>query len=365
MSHELRTPLNAVLGFSEALGEDIYGPLNDKQRDVLHLIEESGRHLLSLITDILDLSKIEAGKMLLQLDTVLIEALCASCLRFIRQQAAHKQLEVLFRLHTSVRSFQADERRVKQVLVNLLSNAVKFTPEQGQIGLDVSSDAARDTICFTVWDSGVGIQPEHMARLFKPFEQLEDGLNKRHQGTGLGLSLVARLTELHGGSVTVESQVGQGSRFIVSLPRQQGERPPEEAGHEVETVTAAEGQTAKPPLILLAEDNETTIHLLTDHLVRLGYRVTAARTGAEALQRAQEERPALIVMDMQMPGMDGLEATRRIREDAALAGLPIIALTALAMPGDDERFLAAGASEYLSKPVDLKKLVRAIEKHLA
>jgi CheY-like chemotaxis protein len=180
---------------------------------------------------------------------------------------------------------------------------------------------------------------------------------------------VARLTELHGGSVTVESQVGQGSRFIVSLPRQHAEpflehdepaRPPVAIPLASERAVAHAG-----PLILLAEDNETTIHMLTDYLVRLGYRVTVARTGTEALQHAREEQPALIVMDMQMPGMDGMEATRRIREDSALAALPIIALTALAMPGDDERFLAAGANDYLSKPVDLKKLVQAIEKHLA
>jgi len=373
MSHELRTPLNTVLGLSETLQEQLYGPLNKRQHKSLRSIEKSGRHLLALINDILDVSKIEAGKLGLEIGPVSVELVCQASLGLTKQIAQKKRLKVSSSFDSAVEIVQADQRRLKQILVNLLSNAVKFTPEGGAISLEVVGDVEREAVHFTVWDTGIGISPEEMERLFQPFVQLDSSLSRQYTGTGLGLALVRRLTELHGGGVSVESEVGKGSRFTVSLPWQGpagavepvGEPELAEAGTPL-AVGAAQRPEAERPLILLAEDNEESINTIQDYLLAKGYRVVVARDGAEAIERAREERPELIVMDIQMPGMDGLEATWRLRADAAqsVATVPIIALTALAMPGDRERCLAAGANEYLSKPVSLKGLVKVIEVQL-
>jgi CheY-like chemotaxis protein len=373
MSHELRTPLNAVLGLSEALQEQLYGPLNERQHKSLRSIEKSGRHLLALINDILDVSKIEAGKLGLEIGPVSVELVCQASLGLIKQAAQKKRLKVSSSFDSAVEIVQADQRRLKQILVNLLSNAVKFTPEGGAISLEVVGDVEREVVHFTVWDTGIGISPEEMGRLFQPFVQLDSSLSRQYTGTGLGLALVRRLTELHGGGVSVKSKIGKGSRFTVSLPWQApavsvepvGEPELAEAGTPL-AVAAAQRPGAEWPLILLAEDNEDSIATLSDYLLAKGYRVVVTREGAEAIQRAKEERPDLILMDIQMAGMDGLEATRRLRADAAqsVATVPIIALTALAMPGDRERCLAAGVNEYLSKPVSLKGLVKVIEVQL-
>jgi signal transduction histidine kinase/CheY-like chemotaxis protein len=499
MSHELRTPLNAVLGLSEALQEEVYGPLNDRQRRSLHGIEESGRHLLDLINDVLDLAKIGAGKLELDLDSVSIETICQSSLRLIKQLAHTKRLSVKLTIDPAVTLLYVDARRVKQILVNLLGNAVKFTPEGGSIGLEVAGDAARQAVDLTVWDTGIGIAQEQMPQLFQPFVQLDSRLARQYEGTGLGLVLVYRMVELHGGSIGVTSDVGHGSRFTVALPWHsanagaQGITPaasdmvainrtsirralicedsttaadqitrylreleiesvivcngaevvalviaeqpeliildlllPDISGWEVLAQLKAEPRTraipvlitsvidersrglalgaaeylVKPvvyadlqrvlpmlappsdahpqassaagtparamslPVVLLAEDNEANVAIISDYLSTHGYQVIVARNGAEAIARAHEVRPAIVLMDIQMPGMDGLEATRRIRSIDALADLPIIAITALAMPGDRERCLAAGANDYLSKPVSLRGLVILIENHL-
>lgn len=369
MSHELRTPLNAILGLSESLQEYTYGPINEKQLQILGMIESSGRHLLSLINDILDLSKIESGQMELSLDSVTIEMLCQSSLQLIKQQARKKHLEVLYQSTTNKKTMWADVRRMKQILVNLLSNAVKFTPSGGKIGLDVEINAAGDTITFTVWDTGIGISNDHMDKLFKPFVQIDSSLAREHEGTGLGLALVARLSEMHGGSVGVESVLNKGSRFVITLPLIQKEaddvvseqsKNQEEIVATTTKVSSVQGQK----LIVLAEDNESTIQVFTDFLKNKGYNVVVARNGYEAIERVREEHPDLVLMDIQMPAMDGLEATRRIRADTSLSHLPIIALTALAMPGDRERCLKVGADEYMSKPVNLRDMVRLIETHI-
>lgn len=365
VSHELRTPLNGVLGISELLREEIYGPLNEKQLKALKSIEESGRHLLSLINDILDLSKIEAGKLELQFETVSVEEVCRASLRMIKQIAYKKQLNVTLNLDYSVAVLQADGRRLKQILVNLLSNAVKFTPEGGSVGLEVAGNAEQGVVHFTVWDTGIGICQEDMGQLFQSFVQIDSSLSREHPGTGLGLSLVRRLTEMHGGGVSVESQVGQGSRFTVSLPWQPLSDTLEGAlQRKSSTEKTDQLPRGEPYLILLVEDNETNIVTFFDFLQARGYRVIVARNGNEAIERAQEERPDLVLMDIQLPGMNGLEATRRLRSNGNLAMIPIIALTALAMPGDRERCLAAGADDYLSKPVSLKELIKVIEDHL-
>lgn len=497
MSHELRTPLSTILGMAEALQEGIYGLINADQGNALHGIEESGRHLLALINDILDLSKIEAGKLELDIDQIVVEPICQASLRLIKQAAHNKQLTVSTFFDSAVTVLQADGRRLKQILVNLLSNAIKFTSEGGAVGLEVTGDAEGGIVSFTVWDTGIGIAPEEQAQLFQPFVQIDSRLARQYAGTGLGLALVARMVRLHGGSITVESTPAQGSRFTVALPWSTANdsdmsalpaalhstgalvgrrtliidhslttanqisrylhelgveyaihpcgadaltqvlavRPDliildiqllDISGWEVLARLKAEPHTSDipvlivsveddrpraamlgadgyllkpimrqslqeavyllingatefaepaekagigqfghaPPLILLAEDNEQNTATLSSYLQATGYRVQVVRSGTEVLAHAHDDPPALIVMDIQMPGMDGLEAIRRMRTDATLSTIPIIALTALAMTGDRARCLAAGASDYFSKPVSLKGLVNAIEIHL-
>jgi PAS domain S-box-containing protein len=367
MSHELRTPLNAVLGMSEILRDNIYGPLNEAQLGAVRHIEESGRHLLELINDILDLSKIEAGKMELTIGSVAVHDLCQASLRFIQQMAQKKRLTVSAAIDSRVESVQADERRLKQILVNLLTNAVKFTPEGGRIGLEVVGDESKGTLYFTIWDTGIGISQEEIANLFKPFVQIDSGLSRRHEGTGLGLSLVSRLVEMLGGGVSLESEVGRGSRFTVSLPWQPvSALPGAQTSLLAGDASRSSPQASVPvtPLILLVEDNEANILSTRDFLQARGYRIAVARSGLEAIEQAEQIQPHLILMDIQMPHMDGLEATQLIRARPPLARIPIIALTALVMPGDRERCLAAGINEYLSKPVSLNKLVELINQQL-
>jgi signal transduction histidine kinase len=384
MTHELRTPLNVILGLSEALQEQVYGPLNEKQLKSLRGIGQSGRHLLALVSDILDVAKIEAGKLELEFGPVAVETVCQASLRQVEEAAGAKRLEVSFLMDNAVTTIQADTRRLKQVLVNLLSNAVKFTAEGGAVGMEVVGDAEREVIHFAVWDTGIGIMEDDIPRLFQPFVQLDSSLARRYEGMGLGLALAYRLTEMHGGGFSVESEVGKGSRFTVSLPWQEGQEvtggrgdkemggrgdeETEQRGQESgeggvgERVAAVDGRSTA--VVLLAEDNEVSISTLSDYLLAQGYRVVVARDGTEAIQRAREVRPDLILMDIQMPTMDGLEATRLIRSDASLADIPIIALTALVTPGDRERCLEAGANGFLSKPVSLKGLFEAIEAQL-
>ena len=497
MSHELRTPLNGILVLTESLQEQLQNMLSERHIRALHGIETSGRHLLALINDILDVSKIEAGKLELQMETLLVDEICEASLLFVKEVASKKRLSLTFELDDPQAQIVADSRRLKQILVNLLSNAVKFTSEGGHVFLEVTTEVEAGIIRFTVRDTGIGIAPEDLARLFLPFAQLDSSLTRQHEGTGLGLALVRRLAEMHGGGVSVESEVGQGSTFTVALPQGalpglaasftepvfsihqalvvedsataaeqiaryvqelgiqatlhlQGEgvmeqvlksRPdvifldllmPDRSGWDVlaqlkadpaaqaipviivsvvdepasglqagaaeylvkpvsrEQVRQALGRVPKPatgvqealvltvdvpaaapaPLsnqatLLLADDNETNIQALGDYLQFSGYHVVIARNGREALAQARETKPDLILMDIQMPEMDGLEATRQLRAQAATAATPIIALTALAMPGDRERCLAAGANDYLSKPVSTKKLVQAIESLLS
>ncbi|MEZ0395986.1 MAG: PAS domain S-box protein [Anaerolineales bacterium] len=366
MSHELRTPLTGILGLTEALQRRVYGDLTERQTDILHTIEESGRHLLNLINDILDLSKIEAGRMELELERVSVDELCQASLRLIKQMASAKRQTVSYSQKPPDLVLRADARRLKQILFNLLGNAVKFTPEGGELGLEVCGDEANAEIRFTVWDHGIGIAQEDMDRLFQPFVQLDSSLARNYPGTGLGLSLARRLTELHGGRIEVESALGQGSRFTVIIPWRKSQTAPLWNSQAETTPVPDETAAAHPHTILLVEDNEITIQAISDYLTACKYNTVLTRSGPEALEVIPKVRPDLILMDIQMPGMDGLEAIRRIRRlpDPALANLPIIALTALVMPGDRERCLEAGANDYISKPVALEGLVAVIRSFL-
>lgn len=231
MSHELRTPLNAIIGISEGLQDQVFGELNQRQKNSLTTIQRSGKHLLELINDILDVAKIEAGMLTLELTLVSVTSLCESSLSFVKHQAAQKNIQLNLIIHPNVpNAIAIDERRIRQLLINLLSNAVKFTPKDGLVTLEVKlasadTEVTKDTIekfqnelCFSVFDTGIGISQEDISKLFQPFVQISSNLSRQYAGTGLGLNLVKKLAELHGGYVSVESQVGMGSCFTVSLP---------------------------------------------------------------------------------------------------------------------------------------------------
>ena len=369
MSHELRTPLNAILGMTEGLQEAVFGAISDRQRRALETIERSGSHLLELINDILDVAKIEAGQIELECSSVSVTHLCQSSLAFVKQQMFQKRIRLEAKLPAQLPYLLIDERRIRQVLINLLNNAVKFTPEGGQISLEVSQ-LASDFLRIAVCDTGIGIAPENIGKLFQPFIQIDSALNRQYEGTGLGLALVKRLVELHGGRVALTSELGVGSCFTIDLPcdpdsilaiARQAE-PPDATGLDS---ASPDKPTARSPLILLAEDNEANINTVSSYLRAKGYRILLAKTGQEAIDLTQLHRPDLILMDIQMPGMDGLEAIRQLKANSELKSILIIALTALAMPDDRQRCLDAGAKEYLAKPVRLKELSQLIQALLA
>ncbi|WP_431631141.1 PAS domain S-box protein [Alkalinema pantanalense] len=412
MSHELRTPLNAVLGMAQSLQDGILGSLNERQIKAIATIDRSGNHLLELINDILDLAKIESGKLELDISPVSIRSLCDMSLTFVRQMAAKKNIQLNSELSPNLGRVLADERRLRQVLINLLDNAIKFTANGGTVTLSVRyssvhrestvhhSDHLGHWVEFSVTDTGIGIAAENFNKLFQPFVQIDSSLNRQYSGTGLGLSLVRRIAELHGGNVTVQSELGRGSCFTVQIPdafrrtfrnhlslQMDSEFPPSqdsaidqdfandpellESRNELSPSTTTDQliPVSMPsddlPLILLAEDNLANIDTFTAYLESRGYRLILANNGQDAIDLTQAHRPDIILMDIQMPGLDGLSAIRQIRTMPEITHIPIIALTALAMLGDREKCLSAGANAYMAKPVLLKQLVLTIEKLLA
>jgi len=369
MSHELRTPLTGILGLAEALQMVTYGELNERQRHALRNIETSGRHLLVLINDILDLSKIEAGRFELQLEMCLLGEICQGSLQLTKGMATQKRQMVSFDMEPASIVLMADVRRLKQMIVNLLSNAIKFTPDGGKLGIEIKGDPLDQELRIVVWDRGVGIHPEDLPRLFQPFVQLDSSLSRQYSGTGLGLSLVQRLAELHNGHVEVESTFGKGSRFTIVLPWQPEASLPEPVDRKPALgVSGPLGLKLEPPqpgpLVMMADDNDMVLELVSDFLVSRNYRVCTTHGGIEFLERLEQVKVDMILMDIQMPGMDGIEVIRAIRSHpvARTAALPVIAVTALAMAGDRERCLEAGANAYLSKPLQLRELIETIER---
>ena len=367
MSHELRTPLNAILGMTEGLQEGVFGDVSDRHIKALKTIENSGNHLLSLINDILDVAKIESGQMVLDLSATSVQNLCKSSLAFISQQALRKQIQIIEQIPQNLPDLMIDERRIRQVLINLLNNAVKFTDIGGSITLTVTLLSGEEYgensfLRFAVKDTGIGIAPENITKLFQPFIQIDSALNRKYEGTGLGLALVKRIVEMHNGNVSLTSELGVGSCFTVELPYENAVLASPKSESQLNPVSQSNPSTPlASPLILLAEDNEANIATISSYLGAKGCRIMSAKDGQEAIALAKSHQPDLILMDVQMPVMDGLEATKQIRLDPSLVNIPIIALTALAMEGDRDRCLAAGANEYISKPIKLKQLALLIQ----
>ncbi|OKH17480.1 response regulator [[Limnothrix rosea] IAM M-220] len=391
MSHELRTPLNSVIGFADLLRRQTDQQLNNRQRNYIDTIEKSGQHLLALINDILDLSKIEAGKTELDISAVDVTELCQECLAMVQPRAKAKKLQMTLDLSPQVNQAALDRRKVQQILINLLSNAVKFTPKRGQIALSArlaygaellqeqrtdSSviEASTPYLRLEVADTGIGISPTDQSRLFQPFFQVDGRLTRQYEGTGLGLVLTRRLAELHGGVASVESDVGAGSRFRVWLPLTLEMKVEAEivASPEAPEAIAAGEITAlsntEQKLILVVEDKPFNQTLITEILSMHDYGVEIIADGQQMLERLREDNgdrlPDLILMDIQLPHVDGLTLTKTLKQLPKWQDIPIITITALAMAGDRERCLAAGADDYLSKPIQVNDLEVKLKKYL-
>lgn len=364
MSHELRTPLHSIIGFSELLAEPQSGDLNAKQKRQLDRILRGARHLLSLINDILDLSKIEAGHMELHPEGFLVQPAMAEVLSTIEPMAVQKQIRIATPMDPEL-VIWADRLRFKQILYNLLSNAVKFTPAGGTVS--ISSEVHDPAIEFSVEDSGIGIPAEEQRAIFDEFHQASTTTKGVKEGTGLGLAITRRLVEKHGGTIRVESQPGKGSRFTFALPLgsdraalQQGDasRP------RIQTIPTEPEERARTKVVV-ADDSPESREFIRDSLASLSFEITEAADGREALSKVREIQPDLVFLDIQMPDEDGYSALRQIRQDPGIAGMRVIALTAFAMQGDREKALAAGFDAYISKPVDPKTLRHQVDQLLA
>jgi len=351
MSHELRTPLNAVLGFSDLLTEERYGPLNERQQRYVKHIHTGGKHLLSLINDILDLSKIEAGRLQLTIENVSVPTTFAEVLDTMRP-LADKKSQTLLREAPSGLSVLADPTRLKQILMNLIGNAIKFTPEGGEIRLSASPlDGA---VRVEVRDSGPGIPLEEQQRIFEAFYRLGD-VDKKIEGTGLGLAITRRLVELHGGSLGIESQLGSGSCFFFILP----------VAGAVETrkdsPSGTEIQTREFARILVIEDDRASALLLQSHLTSAGYDVVLCDQPARALQMAAELQPSAVTMDIIMKPVNGWELLSAFKTDPRTAQIPVVLVSIIDQPATGT---SLGADEYIVKPVQKLTLLAAVERCL-
>jgi len=350
MSHELRTPLNSILGFSEILKDNLAGALSDEQRvECLEAIHASGEHLLQLINDVLDMSKIEAGRMDLVLEEFAVDSSIREVITVVKSLAGRKNIELSIATEPEDLVVYADKGKFKQVIYNLLSNAIKFTPESGSVFVDTKVREQAGDMLVTVTDTGVGIPAEHIDKIWGEFYMVQ-GEHQTQKGTGLGLALVRKLVELHGGQIDVFSEEDKGSTFSFTMPLEAG---------------AAQGeQQSLSRLILLVDDNPSNLELTRMILTAGGYRVEVATDGQEGLLKAKELKPSLILMDIQLPGMDGLTATRALKSDPDTAGIKVVALTANAMKGTKEEALQAGCIGYIPKPIDVKRFVRDITEFL-
>ena len=372
MSHELRTPLNAIIGFSEVLGDGLIGNLSDQQKKFIGDIFSSGKHLLSLINDILDLSKVEAGKMMLDLECVQISSLFANSLSIIKEKAQARHINLTLDAPSELGSIRADARKVKQIVYNLLSNAVKFSKEGGEVILRATrvpraqvgqlhgqaigrvfplvENGFEEFLEISVTDGGIGISPVGLEALFKPFSQIDSGLSRKYQGTGLGLAMIKLLAELHGGTLAVESAVEEGSRFTVWLPL----RGQEEATRETKIAVARSVDVLPGDHIaLVVEDDLKSAELIRVNLEAEGFKVVHAETAEAALLLAEQHVLSLITLDIMLPKMDGWELLGRLKQMPALKQIPILIVSIVA---DRNKGFALGAAAVMQKPISRQEL---------
>ncbi len=352
MSHELRTPLNAIIGFAEVLRDKIAGDLNEEQTDFVNDIHSSGSHLLQMINDILDLSKIEAGKMELQYGVFPVPAAIEEVYTIIKGLASKKHLELKTVILTDMKSIEADRVKFKQVLYNLLSNAIKFTPENGKIVLEAG--VMEDMLQVSVSDTGIGMKSDDQQKVFKEFWQADSSFARKYEGTGLGLALTKRIVEMHGGKIWFESEYGKGSIFSFSLPVKAAVKTtePKEIKAKPRQTIPAGVKDAKT--VLVVEDDRMAADLLTLYLTNAGYNVVVAVDGEEAIKKAKEYQPFLITLDVMLPKKDGWDVLSELKNSQDVAPIPVIIVS---MVDNKDLGFSLGAVEYLMKPIDRTKLI--------
>ncbi len=364
MSHEFRTPLNSILGFSQLL---LQGGMNfsGEQEEFLLYIKNSGQHLLEMVNDLLDLSRIEEGRISIQKMTINIYRFLQEFTGKLQVLLNQKNLTLEILCHPSIKKIQADPVRLKQVLFNLISNAIKFSDSGKRILLKIDPDDS--SVVFAVHDQGPGIDKKDHERIFRNFEQVHTGL---HEGAGLGLSISKKLIELQGGILTLESHIGSGSTFIFQLPYDEKKRYPDyyfqrdsQQKREHELINSTTHFSSSPaPSILVIEDNRINMKLITTILESRGYRVLTSETGEDGIITAHENCPDMILMDIHLPGISGVEAMHAIKK--VHTSVPIMALTADFMKGSRESYLEHGFDDYLSKPVRIAEMLEKIRLHL-
>ena len=344
MSHELRTPLNAVLGFSEVLLEEMFGEINERQEEYLRDIHGSGRHLLELLNEILDLSKVEAGQMHLEYSTFNLGSALENAVAMLRERAVGRGVEMVVESGAEDLEVETDELRLKQVLINLVTNAVKFTPEGGAVRL--RAQVAGNEIHVTVSDTGIGVPAEDRERIFESFQQGGRGAS-REEGTGLGLTLSRRIVELFGGQMWLDSEVGVGSTFGFSLPVRRGLNQSDEREDGIEAVGS----------IVVIEDDRPSLDLLSAYLSGAALTMTAARDGQAGLDAVRRLRPSAVLLDIRLPGIDGWAVLQALKADPETQHIPVIVVSIV-----DERAKGAalGASAYLVKPFRRDQLLEAL-----
>ncbi|MEN9796141.1 MAG: hypothetical protein RLZZ150_1118, partial [Bacteroidota bacterium] len=333
------------------------------QRECITDASEAARHLLSLINDMLDLSRARLGEIDLYMEEFHVADLLRSTMSIMRELAIRKGINLEFKMPTDRIILLGDVRRIKQVFVNLLSNAIKFTPQGGYVTVIVDPDNNSHVIRIHVQDDGIGIPEQHLRHVFEPFTQIDSRLSRHHEGTGLGLPIVQRIVDLHGGIVEVKSTVGKGSTFTVVLPWEDMQRFSATSDSDTVAPILASAHATHRGTMYVVDDNAMNRRLLRDFAQLEGFAVREFSGGMACLDALIiNESPDVIVMDIQMPEMDGLEAIRRIRSmESPNQHIPIVALTALVMPGDRELCLAAGADHYVTKPVEYKEFVRELD----
>src|SRR5712692_8936570 len=356
MSHELRTPLNAIIGFSEVLLEKMFGELNEKQEEYLQDILSSGHHLLSLINDILDLSKVEAGKMELEPGVFNLRELLEGSLVMVKERALAHGIALSLDIADDIDTFSGDERKVKQILFNLLSNAVKFTPDKGKVGITAKKTAS--AVQIAVWDTGVGIAAEDQQRIFEEFQQVGKGLTEKPEGTGLGLALTKKFVELHGGTIWVDSAPGRGSTFAFTLPiAGAADYTLLPVGQEETATEWVANAASAGPLVLVIEDDAKAAELLRLYLTEAGYTADIAGDGAEGLEKVKRLHPGAVILDVLLPKVDGWAFLSQVKADPTTKDVPVLIVSIVDQKG---KGFALGAADYLVKPVQKEELLRKL-----
>ncbi|MDM8565650.1 PAS domain S-box protein [Candidatus Halobeggiatoa sp. HSG11] len=357
MSHELRTPLNGILGMSDMLHEQFFGPLNEKQLSYVVQISKSGKHLLSLISDLLDTAKIDAGTMELALEKTAIEEIIATSISMMKSQFKAKNLQIKMVIDPTLPLMLVDIRKCKQIMLNLLSNAVKYTEKNGWIKVHVFQDSSM--LKLIVSDNGMGIERKELDKIFSEFHQADRVRDQELGGTGIGLALTRRLVELHGGEIGVESELDKGSSFWFTIPIKTQIQITQDAQEKSKIANFPHNSR-----ILVAEDNEVNLMTILDMLSIHDHQVAVAKNGQEAIDLAQTHNPELILMDIRMPVMNGMEATKRLRAMPQFKNTPIIALTASTGDDAEKKQIIAGCTTHLPKPVVTKELFAVLREYL-